>query len=861
MATIGMPPTAFREHRGPQSTFPQKANLTYNTSCFECKRKQAGERDEKRSDGDTRAATGGARRGPNVQPVQGHTTLDWNECVALLEAHKNDAFEFETFVSMTGDSATTNFGGMASGKDVADTIAKAIWDISGYPFIYKKSKKSSASDAVRTYSYYCAQNEDEVKKSQLHDEPRKRRTRMKMSRFPCKGTLQITVDDDNLEIPQRLKLKHHQSHLHYVDISISKNIHDFVEAQKHESAATIWTRVLAENPGTEVTQKQIYALWSELNEGAWRLDDDQVKSAQMILEKLEGTDVEIIPIRAEPGIHAIAFALKEVVDGWAEEREELAMDSTWKTNAAQYKVYEFVAEAKGQAMPFGFLFTVSTGDAAEGAKTRMLSDVLEYISERCPNIMFTLSDKEPAEINACRAKISQAKYQLCYWHAITYVEECLGKNKPPARYDPRKAHKIFDFIDPTWAPGVTAVYADEDEEGDGENEGEGEEMGTQIPKPSQTCIPPVFVLKTGDIRVPVWPNPPKIKKKMFSEFCPKDFRADIIEMYRTHLHQHPKYSGMTQKNRTSQPKKSTVELFGRCMSFVTTTGFLRSGLTYGTAGTPHNNGRFGLTFHRDLAEFNRPRLDLVVSIVFKSLLPRVKRTLEYVRGLRRIGRPQALAGWQSAPNTKGRAERLAQLAEEESRESGTYATDIKTWVCPCPHFFKSRFLMCKHLIREANKLLNNRPLTDLRFFLDLRRNHFPPYYSIPGIHTEAESTSGEEFEPKEVLVLGIRGAVLPVRAERPTEDTRGTVQTADSLSERVSDGASAQTGSVEDIVNALTDETPGVVDEEELSDSDRDVRVTVTEARKTHLKRCWEDMMYGNTDWTASVPRVAVRQV
>ncbi|KAJ7835612.1 hypothetical protein B0H13DRAFT_1482910, partial [Mycena leptocephala] len=126
---------------------------------------------------------------------------------------------------------------------------------------YKKSKKSSASDAVRTYSYYCAQNEDEVKKSQLHDEPRKRRTRMKMSRFPCKGTLQITVDDDNLEIPQRLKLKHHQSHLHYVDISISKNIHDFVEAQKHEKILKIWTRVLAENPGTEVTQKQIYALW------------------------------------------------------------------------------------------------------------------------------------------------------------------------------------------------------------------------------------------------------------------------------------------------------------------------------------------------------------------------------------------------------------------------------------------------------------------------------------------------------------------------------------------------------------------------------------------------------------------------
>jgi hypothetical protein len=62
---------------------------------------------------------------------------------------------------------------------------------------------------------------------------------MKMCRFPCKGTLQITVDNDNLELPVRLKLKHHQSHLHYVDISISTNIKAFVEDHKHDSAANV----------------------------------------------------------------------------------------------------------------------------------------------------------------------------------------------------------------------------------------------------------------------------------------------------------------------------------------------------------------------------------------------------------------------------------------------------------------------------------------------------------------------------------------------------------------------------------------------------------------------------------------------
>jgi hypothetical protein len=67
-----------------------------------------------------------------------------------------------------------------------------------------------------------------------------------------------------------------------------------------------------------------------LNEGAWRLDDDQVKSAQMLLDKMHGKETDLIPIRQEEGIHCIAFGFKEILDGWADKNEELAMDSTCK---------------------------------------------------------------------------------------------------------------------------------------------------------------------------------------------------------------------------------------------------------------------------------------------------------------------------------------------------------------------------------------------------------------------------------------------------------------------------------------------------------------------------------------------------
>ena len=87
-----------------------------------------------------------------------------------------------------------------------------------------------------------------------------------------------------------------------------------------------------------------------------------------------------------------------------------------------------------------------------------------------PEYHVHLIRQEAAEISACKAEIPRAKNQLCYWHAITYIEERLAENKPPAAYDPRKAHQIFDFIDPTWARGITAVYFNADEEGEGETE-------------------------------------------------------------------------------------------------------------------------------------------------------------------------------------------------------------------------------------------------------------------------------------------------------------------------------------------------------------------------------------------------------
>ena len=184
--------------------------------------------------------------------------------------------------------------------------------------------------------------------------------------------------------------------------------------------------------------------------------------------------------------------------------------------------------------------------------------------------------------------------------------------------------------------------------------------------------------------------------------------------------------------------------------------------------------------HRHLHKFNCPWLDLVTHVIISDVLPRVQRTLEYVQGLRQVGWPKELAGWKTdfradwmdmaqsdehwlvekelkwlkAPKkTKGHNEQLAKIAKEENHPCEKYLTEIDHWTCSCPAYLISQFLLCKHLVRKADKLLNNQPHHEPVFFANMKRQHYPPYYSIEGIHFEADQEETQVRE-SEIRVLG-----------------------------------------------------------------------------------------------------------
>ncbi|KAJ7716381.1 hypothetical protein DFH07DRAFT_785408 [Mycena maculata] len=179
MAGDGMPPSSAPRsllifctengmkcsYKGPQSSFPQKANLAYLQTCFECTAKRACGREAKKTPDSGNTTDSRTRKGPSTLPVDGLSTLEWDVCRSLIKTHCGEAFELETFVSMAGDAAANAFAELDSAKTIADAILKEIWCLMNYRFIYKKCKKSSAD----------ASNEKEVQKSHLNDDPSKQR--------------------------------------------------------------------------------------------------------------------------------------------------------------------------------------------------------------------------------------------------------------------------------------------------------------------------------------------------------------------------------------------------------------------------------------------------------------------------------------------------------------------------------------------------------------------------------------------------------------------------------------------------------------------------------------------------------------
>uniref|UniRef100_A0A0W0FE48 Uncharacterized protein n=1 Tax=Moniliophthora roreri TaxID=221103 RepID=A0A0W0FE48_MONRR len=119
--------------------------------------------------------------------------------------------------------------------------------------------------------------------------------------------------------------------------------------------------ILQDDPETEVSRKQIWKKWTKLSQRQWCLDNNQVLSAIKLVEKCAGDLItKRIRIWQLQGTSSVAFGFKEILDDVNSTTEEIAIDSTWKTNILGYELYVVIGEASGKAIPLAFMTSISS---------------------------------------------------------------------------------------------------------------------------------------------------------------------------------------------------------------------------------------------------------------------------------------------------------------------------------------------------------------------------------------------------------------------------------------------------------------------------------------------------------------------
>jgi hypothetical protein len=93
------------------------------------------------------------------------------------------------------------------------------------------------------------------------------------------------------------------------------------------------------HPQPKFSRKTIYNMWSEHISKKWKRDEDEVKSAKMLIDEASiqqspenGSKVGLytvmpVPLHDEPGFVAIAFVLQEVLRRWGGRIREISLDS------------------------------------------------------------------------------------------------------------------------------------------------------------------------------------------------------------------------------------------------------------------------------------------------------------------------------------------------------------------------------------------------------------------------------------------------------------------------------------------------------------------------------------------------------
>ena len=655
-------------------------------------------------------------------------------------------------------------------------LVELIWEEGGFRFWHRRTSTSNGS--TFSYYYYCSQNGEKSRKSKGEG----MRLVPTMNRFKCDGELLLKPHLNGRIL--RLKMVH-SYHTPYVNIELNPAIQNFIDARIADSTPSTIARDLAASglQGTErVAQHQVYYRWQQKNASYWRRDADQFLSATTLLTESSASTICDHEVLNSGNLHALALFVRESMTALRFVTKELAMDVTYGTNHAGMELFAVLAEVDGVGIPLAYCFVGvtpsanGTNRAESGALTKILAQFLRRIQQAGFSPTFFGTDKDMSELNAVKLVWPEAKHQLCYWHALRAIRTKLkdsSKSKLLAKYDPAEAGKLVPGLEMCW--GSVPIRRP-----DG-------------PHRYERCECPSSRTRFEEIGR--------------TEGLSAEEKETVIQMFSRHFNYHsliPDGNGIFRPAQDIH-RQCASEMYHYCKArdffrlwayfFINWYSHEQWKLWARSANameipvlktTMIVESHWRVLKHQFLHRFNRPRIDLVTSILVTRVMPDALVRMRAVKsGENRVKKTAWRKGFQ-----RNWAKLQGCLVEPGS--IARYHTNPHKWVCACESFLLGRFFICKHL--HCISPIPTPSLLD--FFRRVRRRRTWPFLQHNQLVALPEFKQYEDESPN----IGLHENSSDTESEVSDVDPDGIVD-EDSFSNDGSSDYADQDSSDENTIN------------------------------------------------------------
>lgn len=407
-------------------------------------------------------------------------------------------------------------------------------------------------------------------------------------------------------------------------------------------------------------------------------------------------------------------------------------------------LFVVLAELDGTGVPLCYLLVAvdaqnqSSRSTDAGAMTCILEQFLQPLQTASFTPMFFHCDKDQAEIAAIKKIWPVVTIRLCFWHAKRAIRNKLRENrktKSQNHYFPIEAKALVPRLEICW--GSNSIRRPGDHQ-----------YGRCQCNSSSASFEEYGTIETSSV----------------SE------RDIVLAMFSRHLNMHtmiPDQNG-TYRSAEQIHFDCTDELYTWCHSrnyfrlwaymFVNWYAPEKWKL-WARSSSPNGISVLKTTMiveshwrrikHDYLHRYNRPRMDLVVSILTSLVIPEA---LEKMDAILSKNHRKATAAWRKVFKRNWDDSQHSQVMRQDLLE---YHTDPIKWTCACNAFLLSRFLLCKHIKSCFNEVSNR-----TEFFSEIRRQRDSPFWIsqhlsirseyqdlFSGINSEITSDYHSDHEP------------------------------------------------------------------------------------------------------------------